>query len=216
MDTDNKEINDKLQERFAQLPKVIQDAITSAEVEKHLRSLAETHKLHLDQWTALENEVMLTLLGFQKAEDLTESIRSQVGMPAEAAAALAEGISKAVFEPIRGELERNLEHPEAEAEKVSGIEQARTEMLSQKEGASLTVSEPAPSPASAPAASTIAPAAGPAAQNTAPQPVMPATPPPAPPSTKVERAPVSASYHAAAPSHERKSIDGDPYREQIA
>ena len=95
------ELENTLKERFAKLPKVVQDAIMSADVEKHMRELAETHKLHLDQWQTLENEVMLALLGVQKAEDLEKNIKSEVGVPDDIAKALTENISKIVFEPIR-------------------------------------------------------------------------------------------------------------------
>ena len=49
-------------EQFKKLPKVVQDAILSADVEMHMRELADKHKLHFDQWSALENEVMFALL----------------------------------------------------------------------------------------------------------------------------------------------------------
>ena len=122
-------VDQQLAERFKQLPKVVQDAITSADVEKRMRSLADTQKLHIDQWEALENEVMLTLLGFQPVEDLEKNIKSEVGVDDVTAKSLAEEISKIVFEPIRGELERRLEHPEAKAESLNGVEQAGKEAL---------------------------------------------------------------------------------------
>ena len=119
----------RLQERFVQLPKVVQDAIRSADVEKRMRELAENNKLHLDQWQTLENEVMLALLGFQPTEDLAKNIESQVGVTPEVAKSLAGNISKTVFEPIREELERQLEHPEAKVAVVSGVEAARVQEL---------------------------------------------------------------------------------------
>src|ERR1700761_2951610 len=105
-DTD---LQQQIADRFKQLPKVVQDAITSADVEKRMRELADTQKLHLDQWEALENEEMLTLLGFQPIDELEKNIKSEVGVTDEVAKALTESISKIVFEPIRGELERSLE-----------------------------------------------------------------------------------------------------------
>lgn len=142
MNPNDVELNAKLQERFAQLPKPVQDAITSADVEKRMRELADTRKLHLDQWEALENEVMLALLGFQPVEDLQKNIQSEVNVPANVAAALAADISKIVFEPVRQELERELEHPDAKAAAVSGVEQA---------GKDAVQAETAPAPAVAPA-----------------------------------------------------------------
>jgi len=111
------ELNLKLRERFKELPKVVQDAITSADVQKQLRELADTNKLHLDQWQLLENEVMLTLLGFQTPEELPNNLKADLDLPEAEARALAENISKIVFAPIRAELEHQLE-PSAAATAV--------------------------------------------------------------------------------------------------
>ena len=108
------ELNQKLSERFASLPKVVQDAINSASIEEHLRSLANTHKLHLDQWQLHENQVMLTLLGFQDPKDLKQNIESEIVVTDEVATGLADEISRIVFEPIRQELERELEQARME------------------------------------------------------------------------------------------------------
>src|SRR3989344_5185981 len=123
--TNDTDVQKELEMRFKELPQVVRDAIKSADVEQRLRALANTHKLHVDQWEKLENEVMLALLAFEPIEDLQTNIRTNVGVGDVTAAALAEDISKTIFEPIRQELERELEHPEAQAEKVSGVEQAR-------------------------------------------------------------------------------------------
>lgn len=179
MDPEKTDLQKQLSERFVQLPPVVQRAITSADVEKHLRELATTHKLHIDQWDKLENEVMLTLFGFQRTEDLPTNIAKEVGMDAAAASTLAADISHIVFEPIRQELERQLEHPEAQVAKTSDVDDVRARVLAQSSS------------------------------------VAPATPPPAPPTAKVERAPLPATYTQTAASHERKSIEGDPYREQL-
>ncbi len=148
MDPEEKELDEKLQVRFKELPKVLQDAITSADIEKRLRELADTHKLHLDQWQLLENEVMLALLGFQPTEDLAKNIKSEVGTSGEIADILAADISRIVFEPIRQELERSLEHPDAKAADVSGVEGMRAQAL-RDEGAA---SAPAVAPGTPPVA----------------------------------------------------------------
>src|SRR3989344_5827460 len=119
-DNEEKMMNEKLQARFLQLPRALQNAITSAEIEKKLRGLSETHKLHLDQWQKLENEVMLALLGFQPVENLEANIKNEVGIAEEEAKALAGDIADTIFEPIREELERELEKP-AEGDKTEAI-----------------------------------------------------------------------------------------------
>ncbi|HEV3245197.1 MAG TPA: hypothetical protein VG102_02485 [Candidatus Paceibacterota bacterium] len=192
MDPEEKEFNVKLQERFDQLPKVIQDAITSADVEQRMRALADTQKLHLDQWESLEKEVQLALLGFLPVEDLQKNIKSELGVSDEVAKTLAEEVSKIVFEPIRGELERQLEHPEAKAEQLTGVETARKETLG-AESASSAAASALPAPVAAPA-----------------------TPPPPPNDEKAARAPVSEVYKPGQTSTERKEVHEDPYREPPA
>ena len=119
MDTEipQEELDEKIRVRFKELPKVIQNAITSADVQKELRALADTNKLHLDQWQLLENNVMLTLLGFQPAEEIAQHLKNDLDISLETATSLADDISRIVFQPIREELERELEHPDA---KVAG------------------------------------------------------------------------------------------------
>jgi len=186
----------QIQERFKQLPKVVQDAITSADVEKRLRALAETQKLHVDQWQALENEVMLALLGFSPIDELAGSIQKEVSVSEDIAKQIAGDISKIVFEPIRQELERGLEHPEAKTASVSDVEAARIQVLGQapiaNEGIAIKLPEPArPS-------------------------VAPGTPPQPPPETKVERGPASGAYKPGETSIARKVVEDDPYREPPA
>ena len=192
-----------IKERFKLLPRVVQDAITSADVEKRLRALADTHKLHVDQWETLGNEVMLALLGFLPMEELASNIKSEVGVSEDTAQNLARDISKVVFEPIREQLERELEHPEAKAENLSGIESARAEILEQ------TSVENAGEPAIVPPA-VETPIAPPVPS------VVPATPPPPPPTVKAERGPASGAYKPGEASIARKSVDDDPYRESPA
>ncbi len=184
----NSEIQLQLREQFARLPKVLQDIISSAAIGEQLKNLAKEHQLHLDQWGLLEEEVMLTLLGVEEAADLEKNISRELGVPSDIAKGLAQDISLIIFEPIREELERELEHPDAKAADVSGVEAARAQMLGDAAGALVP---PAPR-------------------------VLPATPPAAPPEGKIGRAPVSAAYRAGEPSTVRASVDDDPYREAPA
>lgn len=177
------DISAPLRERFASLPKVLQDAITSSDVQKHLRGLADSKKLHFDQWQMLENEVMLALLGFNPVEELEQKILSKLGIAKEDARALAEDINNSVFEPIREELERQLEHPDAAPALESGPEAARTQILGKEAVSASTTEAPAP------------------------------TPPAEKPSTPVVRMPASGAYKPGEASVNRASVVDDPYRE---
>jgi hypothetical protein len=183
---EERNIGELMAERFQTLPKVVQDAITSADVQKHLRDLAEGHKLHVDQWQVLENNVMLTLLGFQPVAELTQHLQRDLSVTEEVAAELAKSISEIVFAPIRAEMERTLNHPTATQAVLSDVETVRAQALD-------SAAQP----------------------ETAASAVAPATPPAPAPEQKAERAQVAQTYAGSA-SHERKTIEGDPYREQIS
>jgi hypothetical protein len=142
----DKELNSKLVERFKSLPKPVQDAINSASVEEHLRTLATTHKLHLDQWQLLENAVMLTLLGFQEPENFKQNIKNDLVVTEEVAAALAADISRVVFDPIRQELERELDHPDAQAKGETGVEKVTAQALAANAPAPAPIAPPPTTP----------------------------------------------------------------------
>ena len=152
----------------------------------------------------------MALLGMMPIEKLQENIQNGVKVSGEIAAILAADTSRIVFEPIREELERELEHPEAKAETVSGVEQARAQELEKGSGVS-----------NEPAVSYQVSAISPEPKNSADSrqlkaessPVIPATPPAAPPVAKAVRAPTSNAYKAGEPSAARKNVHDDPYRE---
>ncbi|OGG58535.1 hypothetical protein A2765_02295 [Candidatus Kaiserbacteria bacterium RIFCSPHIGHO2_01_FULL_56_24] len=187
MNPQDTELQQQLEERLKTLPQAVQNAIASSDLEKRLRELSDKQKLHIDQWQKLENEVMLTLLGFQQAENLENNLIREVGVTAEIARALAENINTIVFEPIRQELERQLEHPAAQEATVSAIEATRATAL-----AGVEKESPAPVPQPA---------------------VAPATPPQAPPAANVVRMPASGAYKPGEASTQRASVVDDPYRE---
>ncbi len=189
---DDKELGELIRKRFASLPPVVQRAIISADITKHLQELAEKHKMHLDQWQTLENEVQLTLLGVKSSEDLAENIKSALNLDTQTATNLAADISVIVFEPIRQELERQLEHPDAVAKTTTGVEDMRTAELARSENKTAQVAPTVATPS-----------------------VIPGTPPVPAPTGAVERGQISPAYVPATPSHERKTIEGDPYREQL-
>jgi hypothetical protein len=194
-DTSN-ELQEALRRRFKELPLVVQDAITSADVEKQLRALADTNQLHLDQWEIFQNEVMLALLGFQKVEDLELNIVQHVGISSDIAHNLAQNVNASIFEPIRAQLEHGLEHPDAQATTMTGTEVARVQILK---------AEHAENPASV--------ATPPVATR---PPVQPATPPAPIPEVKIIKPSNSSEYRPGEASSQRKTIADDPYREPLS
>lgn len=105
---DQDEHNAIIQKRFSQLPEAVQRAVTDASVEKKLRALAQKHKLHLDQWVLLENEIMLTLLGLEDPANMVDSVAKEVGVKRTVAQEIVNDIAREVFNPIRETLQHAL------------------------------------------------------------------------------------------------------------
>ena len=199
----------EIQERLGQLPRVVRNAITSSDVEKKLRNLEAGYKLQLDQWEKLEKEVMLTLLGFDDPKDLEENIKKEVAVSDGVAAALTAEISKTIFEPIRQELERELEHPDAKAKEESAVEGMRTQMLGEQrtENSEQKIARGEQAPEEKlPVVASPLPAPS----------VVSATPPPPPPTENAVRMTASGAYKPREASAARKDVHDDPYREPPA
>lgn len=192
MPPQHSEYEQAIAERFEALPEVVQNAILSADMETRLRELSDKHQLHVDKWSALQDEVMLALLGIRPAEDLQKHIRESADIPDEVASALAADISQIIFEPIREELERELEHPEAKKEERSEIEEARAKLLESSAARNVPSVEPSAS---------------------IPAPILAATPPAPQPVQKAVRGPASGAYKSGEASAVRKDVRDDPYRE---
>lgn len=131
MESQELDISKILKERFALLPKVVQQSILSSQVEEHLRALAQKHKLHLDQGVSLENEVMMVLLGLRPITELATHIQEETNSTKEQAETIALDASQLIFEPIRQELERELKNPNVQPEEVSPEEAARQQMIAE-------------------------------------------------------------------------------------
>ena len=103
-------VKNMLRERFAELPEAVQRAVTDASVEKKLRALAAKYKLHLDQWVLLENEIMLTLLGLEAPENMVKNVAKEVHVDEALAQQIVNDIALQVFQPIRKQIQGELDH----------------------------------------------------------------------------------------------------------
>ena len=111
-------MDDLIEEKINALPQKVHDAIESIGVEEKLRALSEKHKLHLDQWVLLENEIMLTLLGLEEPENMVRNIAKEVGIEEDLAQNLVNDIAVEIFKPIRELMKEEEEEPEDEPDKT--------------------------------------------------------------------------------------------------
>lgn len=138
--------NDDLKAHFEALPAPLQRAIQAIDVGARLRDVARAGQLHIDQDALLEVEVAMALVGMQDIQKLEENIRSEVGVPAEVARALADAVNTSILQPIREELERELEHPEAKTEQKTGVEVMSDTLRAQSVEGKAPESTPQPEP----------------------------------------------------------------------
>lgn len=90
---------------FNALPKIVQDAINSSDLTGKMRKLAEKHKLHLDKWSILEDEITFALFGITPPENLVGNIQKELGISMEEAIAINNDAVEIIFEPIRLQLQ---------------------------------------------------------------------------------------------------------------
>ena len=100
------------------LPEQVQTAIANANVQQKLRELAKNYKLHLDKWSLLENEIMLTLVGVKDAGGMPSNISRATGVDIATAQVMTDDIAIHIFRPIREALQREVEQKEERAKEI--------------------------------------------------------------------------------------------------
>lgn len=111
---DSKEI---LNERFSQLPEVIQDIILQSNWKDVIRRLTNTYNLHIDQGGSLEAITLLTMLGLEDPKDYINNLKEEVKVTDSLAKEIAKEIENNVFQKIRESVMR-----ETTGEKEGGVE----------------------------------------------------------------------------------------------
>jgi hypothetical protein len=190
----------QIEERLAELPQDVRDAVLSSQLGEHLRDIGKKHSLHIDQIGKLEDETMLVMLGFFDPAQFNTQLEQQLLIPATDATAIAAEVTTAVFAPIR----ESLMH-----------------FLDMKRSDPATTTAPtavAPSSAAQPAPVTPVATPVPEAQTAAPTPIKPMLPPmPVAEQLLTEKTAAIAPKPAAAPQEAspKPIYKADPYREPI-
>ena len=95
------DLQKQIEERLAELPADVQNAIASSDMEQKLNAIGAKHHLHIDQIGYLQDETLLIMLGFAEMSTFAEALTKALGVPAEEGKALAEEVSNQIFVPIR-------------------------------------------------------------------------------------------------------------------
>jgi hypothetical protein len=118
---------------------VIKESIRSVKTSEFLQTLVKKYRFSLDKFNSLEAIVLMVLTGAITHEEMVETLVGELGIDAGTAAPLAEDLNRGIFIPIREEIERQLDHPDAKEKEGTPIEDMTAEILK-------TVSDGSPTP----------------------------------------------------------------------
>ncbi len=94
----------QLLEQFKKLPKDLQDAITSNDVDTALQEISKINHLHIDQAGELADEVGLVLLGVVHPDDFLEDVLFRLKVDRKAATEIVADVNERVFKKVRESL----------------------------------------------------------------------------------------------------------------
>ncbi len=92
---------EEIQEQFKKLPREVQQAVTSVEVNKKVEAIAKKHGLLIDQIGELVDEVGLTMIGLNKSRDFVNNVIARCSIRKAEAETIAEEVNGEVFGSIR-------------------------------------------------------------------------------------------------------------------
>lgn len=97
-----------LKEQWATLPQALKDAISAAQYKEVVQSIARDNRMHIDQAGAVEQEILLVLLGLQSASEFQASLETVCGIPQGAAAKVNAIVQEKVFATIATRLDTDI------------------------------------------------------------------------------------------------------------
>ncbi len=227
------DLTKQIQERMAELPPDVRNAITSADFGKKVQAIGARHQLHIDQIGRLQDEVLLVMLAFSAPGDFVPNIVEQLHIQEDMANIIADEVSNDILGPIRESIRTFMEERAAQQIRTSLEHEIVNSqpMTDQPQPVVDTPANPRPEPALAPI--PILPIQTPVA-STPPPPVLTPKPelriadtvltqttttPPVPPQTSTTSTPPPPTPmtppSAAATSSSPRDYTTDPYHEPI-
>ena len=95
-----------IKEHFNELPSVIQDVILNSAWEEKIRLVVKRNNLHIDQGSAIENLVFVTMLGMETPEDFVKNSKEYANVSDEQALRISQEVERMIFKEIREKLIR--------------------------------------------------------------------------------------------------------------
>lgn len=171
------DITKQIEERIAQLPQDVRDAIAASDLDDKIRSIGTTHNLHIDQTEALDAEVYLVMLGINSPEDFISGLVEEVRVSKEEAEKIAADVNAQILAPIRESLKRAYTAlGEAPAQQTPPAASQKSVVMPSSLAAKPPAAQTMPTP-SAPAPAPSAPPMPPKPAAAMPTPPVPPAPP---------------------------------------
>ncbi len=92
-----------IQERFKKLPAPIQEMVTSPDTQRLVQDIGKRYGLHIDEMGALENELIIVLLGLEMPQALPHNVMKATHLKEEEAMKIATELNEKLLEPLREE-----------------------------------------------------------------------------------------------------------------
>jgi copper chaperone CopZ len=103
---------------------VIQDTILNSKWEEKIRRIVTTNNLHIDQGAAIENLVLITMLGIEVPENFVENAKEYAKVSEEQAYNISAEVEREIF----GDIRRKLIEISDTADTVEQIDQTTNEL----------------------------------------------------------------------------------------
>ncbi|MFA6554435.1 MAG: hypothetical protein WCS89_02910 [Candidatus Paceibacterota bacterium] len=121
---------EEIQAQFEKLPKELQSAITSPEINETIQNVAKKYSLQVDQLGELVDLIGLIMLGIISSKNFIKEFSNETGLSEDISKAIAEDINREVFDKIRSYIRETDEEKNAINEPQNsqlGIETPPTE-----------------------------------------------------------------------------------------
>jgi hypothetical protein len=97
---------EQIEERFATLPPVVQEALGSAETGEVLRRIGSHHDLHIDQMGTLNDITVFVMLGLIPRNTYASTLAQELGISKEEAGDIVKDVNTEILTPISAALKQ--------------------------------------------------------------------------------------------------------------
>lgn len=98
------DISNIIEDQFKTLPKIIQDTILNSNWKEKIRRVVKNNNLHVDQGAAIENLVLITMLGIETPDKFVNNAKQYAEVSDDQAITISNEVEREIFGDIRRKL----------------------------------------------------------------------------------------------------------------